>query len=262
MADWIDVHNHLQDPRLGGDPAALIATMREAGVVRCVVNATGEHDWAAVARLAEAFPDFVVPAFGVHPWRAHEVTPGWQSRLKRWIETFPSASLGECGLDGWVAGPAVEVQVPVFRDQLALARELGCPVTIHCLKAWGPLFEVFGEAGVPDRVLMHSFGGSVETARRLLRWSVWFSFSGYFLEPRKASVLEVFRQLPRDRILVETDAPDMVPPAGWVTHCLDGGWNHPANLPAVARGLAMALEIPDDEWAGMLRDNVRRCFGI
>lgn len=262
MADWIDVHNHLQDPRLGEDASELVAAMREAGVGRCIVNATGEHDWEAVARLAEAFPDFVVPAFGVHPWRAHEVRPGWQDRLKRWIETFPLASLGECGLDGWVAGPAMEVQVPVFRDQVLMARELGCPVTIHCLKAWGPLFEVLGEVGAPDRFLMHSFGGSVETARRLLRWGAWFSFSGYFLEPRKASVIEVFRQLPHDRILVETDAPDMVPPAGWVTHRLDGGWNHPANLSAVARGLAMALQIPDDEWAGMLRDNVRRCYGI
>lgn len=262
MPAWIDAHNHLQDPRFGGDAGALVAAMREAGVERCVVNATGEQDWGAVAQLAAAFPDFVVPAFGVHPWRAHEVQVGWQDRLKQLIQTHPGSSLGECGLDGWVAAPGLEQQVPVFRDQLEIARELGCPVTIHALKAWGPMLECLEDLTPPGSFLMHSFGGSFETARRLVALGAWCSCSGYFLHPRKAAVLDVFRRLPRERLLVESDAPDMLPPGEWITHPRVDGLNHPANLPGIARALAVALEMPEDELADRLRDNARRCFGI
>src|SRR4051812_47257597 len=129
----IDSHNHLQDPRLG-DPGPVIAAMREAGVLRCVVNATREQDWQAVADLADAHPDLVLPAFGIHPWHAHTATAGWQERLAALLEKYPQASIGECGLDQWVSSPEIGVQMPVFIDHLRIAREQDRTVTIHCLK--------------------------------------------------------------------------------------------------------------------------------
>lgn len=81
---------------------------------------------------------------------------------------------------------------------------------------------------------MHSFGGSIEVAQRLIKHGAWFSFSGYFLQERKAKVLEVFKHLPQDRILLETDAPDMMPPSDLVKFPLSEGVNHPANLGAIA----------------------------
>ena len=167
MAGWTDAHNHLQDPRLG-DSAPVIAAMRAAGVERCVVNATREQDWAAVENLALAHPDFVIPAFGIHPWQAHTAECGWRERLAGMLEKHPHSSIGECGLDQWVSTPPMEIQRPVFLDQLRLAGEMKRPVTIHCLKAWGALFECFAEVPPPGKFLMHSFGGSIETARRLI----------------------------------------------------------------------------------------------
>ena len=67
---WFDCHNHLQFSRLG-DPAPLLAAMHSAGVERCVVNATCEAEWAAVAALARAYPESLIPAFGIHPNHAH-----------------------------------------------------------------------------------------------------------------------------------------------------------------------------------------------
>lgn len=259
---WTDAHNHLQDPRLGGDTGALIAAMKSAGVSRCVVNATCETDWAAVESLAGEHPDFITPAFGIHPWKAHTATPGWQDRLRTLLEKHPRAGIGECGLDRWISEPDIAVQRPVFLDQLRLARELDRPVTIHCLKAWQPLFEAFAEAPPPRHFLMHSFGGSIETARRLLPLGAYFSFSGYFLHERKRAVLEVFRALPMDRILVETDAPDMMPPDGFISHPLATPVNHPANLPDIAVGLAEALDIRPADLAAITRENAGRCFGL
>jgi TatD DNase family protein len=257
---WVDSHNHLHDPRLGA-AAPLIAAMRAAGVSRCIVNATREADWADVEKLATREPDFVLPAFGIHPWHAHTATSGWQERLRNLLEKHPRASIGECGLDQWISHPVIEVQRPVFLAQLRLARELDRPLTIHCLKAWGALFEAFAEAPPPSRFLMHSFGGSIETARRLIPSGAYFSFSGYFLSDRKSAVPGVFRQLPPDRILLETDAPDMLPPADFISHPLPDKQNHPANLAAIGRALAAALAIEPERLADLTTQNSARCFG-
>ncbi len=256
---WIDSHNHLQDPRLADAPE-LIRAMRRAGVERCVVNATREADWSAVRQLAEDHPDFVLPAYGIHPWQAHTATTGWQDRLRALLLADTRATVGEIGLDQWIAQPDLGTQMPVFLDQLEIARDLDRTATIHCLKAWDALFTAFKEQSPPARFLMHSFGGSIEIARRLVPLGAFFSFSGYFLQPRKAKVLEVFRQLPEDRILLETDAPDMAPPAETITHPLPEGHNHPANLASIACGLARGLGISPEELSLRTGDNFRRCF--
>jgi TatD DNase family protein len=259
MLHWTDAHNHLQDARLG-DPGPVIAAMKAAGVSQCVVNATRESDWPTVGNLATLEPGFVSPAFGIHPWQAHTAASGWQERLKALLEKHPHASIGECGLDQWISHPPIDVQHPVFIDQLRLSRELERPLTIHCLKAWGALFEAFTEVPPPTRFLMHSFGGSIETARRLIPLGAYFSFSGHFLHPRKQAVLEVFRQLPPDRILLETDAPDMLPPGEVITHFLPENRNHPANLPAIGQVLAAALGMTPEHLAELTRENASLCF--
>lgn len=260
MSCWTDSHNHLQDPRLG-DAGPVIALMRASGVSRCVVNATSEADWAAVEALALKYPDFIMPAFGIHPWKAHTAADGWRERLAFLFEKHSHASIGECGLDQWVSSPPLEIQRSVFMAQLELARELGRAVTIHCLKAWGPLFEVFAESPPSNRFLMHSFGGSIETARRLLPLGAFFSFSGHFLHSRKEAVVEVFRQLPRERILLETDAPDMSPPDEIISHPLHGKINHPANLPSIGEALAARLGMDLNELAELTRANAAVLFG-
>lgn len=256
---WSDAHNHLHDPRLG-DPEPVIAAMRSAGIVRCVVNATCEQDWPVIEALRERHPDFILPAFGVHPWKAHQASPGWQDRLRRLLERHPSASVGECGLDRWIDSPGLEIQSPVFEAQLALARELDRCAVIHCLKAWQPLFEAFDRVPPPPRILLHSFNGSLETARRLIPLGAYFSFSGHFLHPRKSGLVETFRQLPPDHVLLETDAPDMLPPYEFITHPLPGGFNHPANLPGIANAYAALMRIDPSDLALQQAQNFGRCF--
>ncbi len=260
MLSWTDAHNHLQDARLK-DSGSIFTAMKQAGVHRCVVNATREADWAAVAKLANTEPNFISPAFGIHPWQAHTATRGWQDRLKLLLTNFPRASIGECGLDQWVSKPSLDIQQPIFTDHLRLARELDRPLTIHCLKAWNALFDCFAETAPPARFLMHSFNGSIEIAQRLIPLGAFFSFSGHFLHPRKSAVLEVFRKLPKDRILLESDAPDMLPPLDFITHPLPENFNHPANLPAIGAALAAAFGISNEALAALTHQNAKCCFG-
>ncbi len=251
----IDAHNHLQDPRFLGRQAELVASMKEAGITGCVVNGTGERDWPGVARLAEEYPGFVIPAFGLHPWKIRDRSPPWLEILAGYLEKYPQASLGECGLDRWMKKPDLEIQHEVFRQQLELGLELQRPVTIHCLRAWGPLLEELRAAPALPQFLLHSFAGSRETANDCLKLGAYFSFSGYFLHPRKAKVREVFKALPPGRILVETDAPDMAPPDP------EFDWpdaNHPANLPLISAELARICNLPQTTFS----TNAQRFFAV
>ncbi len=229
---FFDAHNHLQDRRFAGQRPAIIAAMKSAGITKCVVNGTEPSDWSRVADLAGQHPDLVLPSFGLHPWKVQQRPEDWLEQQRYFLLQFPNSGVGECGLDRWIKDHDIEDQRSVFRAQLQLAAELDRPCTIHCLKAWGPLLDELRACEELPRFLLHSFGGSIETANALVSVGAYFSFSGYFLHPRKENVVEVFRQIPPERILLETDAPDMLPPET-DRRFGDEICNHPANLAAI-----------------------------
>ncbi|QEG25205.1 TatD family hydrolase [Mariniblastus fucicola] len=259
----IDSHNHLQDARFDGHRREIVSVMRDVGVSSCVVNGTEESDWSAVAKLAETWPEFVRPSFGVHPWKVQGRAESWLESLRGFLDRFPDAGVGEIGLDRWIEGHDIEDQLIVFRNQLDLAVELDRPCTIHCLRAWGPLLKELTSHDVLPRFLMHSFGGSEETAKKFVELGAWFSFSGYFLHEKKEKVVEVFRSIPQDRILVETDAPDMLPPEKFRPFGDDTA-NHPANLARISERLAELLDIEPEQlvantnrwWFGKTREAI------
>ncbi len=240
-----DSHNHLQSARFGKPVQEIVEEMAAAGISGCVVNATRESDWDAVAGLAMEFPGYVRPAYGVHPWFADTVEAGWEGRLRKRLEEDERSTVGEVGVDGWVDSPRIELQQQVFSKQVVIAADLGRVMTVHCLKAWEELFAAMDRApSWPEKFLMHSFGGSIESAERLMKDhdGVMFSFSGYFLQERKHKARDVFRKLPEDRILIETDAPEMMPPEKFVEFPLGKDLNHPGNLRAIAEGLVEGME--------------------
>ena len=249
-----DVHNHLQDPRFDGIRDQVIEEMRSAGVTRCVVNGTCPDDWPRVAELAAKHPDLVIPSFGLHPWR--EPTEHWFEQLIHHLDTISGACIGECGLDRWIKDYDINKQTEIFVKQLQLATERNLPISIHCLKAWGPLLDVLESNPLPARgFLLHSYGGSAELIPQLVKLGAYFSFSGYFLHQKKNKTREAFLNIPSDRLLMETDAPDMLPPESTITHPLPDKLNHPANLPAIHKAASEFLEL------GIVEQNFFRFFG-
>ncbi|HEV7405404.1 MAG TPA: TatD family hydrolase, partial [Chthoniobacteraceae bacterium] len=219
----IDAHNHLHDARLAPFRAELIAELERGGIEAAVVNGTQEDDWDEVAALAKERA-WVRPAFGLHPWYVNGRSPRWRERLAELLVEFPHASLGEIGLDRWKEGFDLEAQTEVLRAQWALAVEHERAATVHCLKAWGALRDFVREAPpAPRGFLLHSYGGAAEMVEGFVKHGAYFSFSGYFLQERKAAQREVFREIPLERLLVETDAPDMLPPAMTGVRLLAGG---------------------------------------
>ena len=206
-----DAHNHLQDDRLAPCREAVLAAVQRENVVKMVVNGSCEEDWPAVLELARQYPQ-VIPSFGYHPWYVKERSPDWQQVLLRHLDAVPSA-VGEVGLDRWVKDYDLEQQRQVFVWQLRLAAERNLPVSIHCLQAWGPLLDILRAEPRPAcGFLLHSYGGAPELVAPLAELGAYFSLPGYFAHERKTRQREAFRQVPSDRLLIETDAPDQLLP--------------------------------------------------
>lgn len=261
-----DAHNHLQDERLAPWRQEIIASMPEAGLAEMVVNGTREEDWPQVAELARRHP-WIRPAFGLHPWHVKKRSPDWLDSLRAQLAAHPGAVIGEVGLDRWMEDPDIDAQLACFRAQMALAVEFDRPVTIHCLRAFGLLDEALRSIPLPGRgFLLHSYGGPAEMVAGFAALGGYFSISPYFAHPRKAAQRAVFSQIPHDRLLAETDAPDMWPPDDDNLHLLtakDGcRLNHPVNLRVSYRLLSELLKIETSALETLIADNHRTLFGV
>lgn len=261
-----DAHNHLQDERLDLWRGEIISQVPQAGIAEMIVNGSSEEDWPAVAKLAHEHT-WIRPAFGLHPWYVKERGPKWLTTLRDHLAAHPHAVVGEIGLDRWIENPDIDAQLECFRQQLALAVELDRPASIHCLRAWGLLEETLRTCTLPRRgFLLHSYGGPAEMIPGFARLGAYFSLSPYFGHPRKAAQLAVFRSVPLDRLLAETDAPDMWPPDELNPHPLKSAdstsLNHPANLRVSYELLAQVRGMPVDELQGIIAANYAALFAF
>ncbi|WCJ58002.1 TatD family hydrolase [Fontisphaera persica] len=260
----VDVHLHLQDDFLAARLEEVVGLARAGGVEWFCSNGAEERDWPVVLAQARAHPE-IVPCFGLHPWYVSERSPQWLEQLEWHLEAIPSA-VGEIGLDRWKEPRDEAAQEEVFRAQLAVARRRELPVMIHCVRAWGWLMEVLrSEAALPAGFLLHAYGGPVELIQPLAEMGAYFSYGGSTLDERKKLRRETLPQIPRDRLLLETDAPDMPPPPAHCVRALqDAGGrrvNEPANLRPILQGVAALLGMEEEELAEQLWANSRRFLG-
>lgn len=259
-----DAHNHLQDERLAPFVVEVVADATTSGLVAMVVNGACPQDWEEVLALSRRFP-CCLPSFGVHPWYLDSITPGWQDELVRLLRAAPSG-VGEVGVDGYREGIDQALEERVFLDQVSIATQEDRPLSIHGLRAWGRLYSLLKSSKLPSSgFLLHSYGGPKEMVSQFADLGAFFSFPGYFLGAGRENKLEVFRSIPHDRILVETDAPDQPLPAQLERVSLplagDGKRiNSPANVAAVYAGLASAVRVPIDQLAKQVERNFLALF--
>jgi TatD DNase family protein len=261
---YFDAHNHLQDEWLAPVLPEVMETLKGMGIAGAVVNGTIDGDWEAVAQLGRE-RDWVIPSYGVHPWKVPGRSEDWEERLRAKLDE--GGLIGEIGLDRWKDGLDLMDQERVFRTQLAMAVTWNVPATIHCLRAWGALWDIVRTEPVPARgFLLHAYGGPSEMIQGFAKRGAYFSFSGSFLEEKRNRKRETFREVPLERLLVETDAPAMPLPPEREQYRLpktpEGERvNHPGNIAAAYEGLAELRGMPLDDVAGAVEENFKRLFG-
>jgi len=260
---YFDAHNHLQDEWLAPHLGDVIATLEGMGIAGVVVNGTIDGDWEAVGRLARERP-WVIPSYGVHPWKVAHRAPNWEEQLRRRLDG--GGLVGEIGLDRWKEGLDLVDQEAVFRVQLQMAVERNVPATIHCLRAWGPLWDILRTEPVPAcGFLLHAYGGPAEMIAGFAKRGAYFSFNGSFLDEKRSRKRETFREVPLERLLVETDAPAMPLPREKEKYRLPDALegervNHPGNIAAAYEGLAELRGMKLEDLAASVEENFGRLF--
>ena len=259
-----DAHCHYQFAEV---PYAAVEQARADGVGQAMINGSAPSDWDDVAALGRRDPRNRM-SFGLHPWDVPTAPVDWQEMLRAILVAHPTSGVGEMGLDRRVNDFDPGAQEKAFRAQLTLAVELDRALTIHCVKAIGPLMDILRAAELPRRgFLLHSWNGPVELVPELAKLGAYFSFSAHHLIPRKADLRGQFAAaIPPARILVETDAPALCPAPEFRLHELppaaDGtGQNHPSNLVRNNAELARTMGVTPEESAALTSANFARLFG-
>jgi TatD DNase family protein len=256
----------LHDERLRSQFPAIVAALEEIPLRKAVVNGTREGDWAVVGALAAKY-DWVIPSVGLHPWHVTHRSENWERAFVQVLDSGGGRwAVGEIGLDRWIEEHDFAAQQEVFRIQLGHAARRNIPVSIHCLQAWGFMLEAIQEERLPPcGFLLHSYGGPAEMVKQFADLGAYFSLSGYFAHDRKNRQQEAFRRVPIERLLLETDAPDMLPPSSHVLHFISDSQgaelNHPGNIPAVYEFAAELYGLPMEKLAMIVEQNFRTIFG-
>lgn len=238
----IDSHCHL-DYFVEAEIEAIIGRAREAGVARMVTIGTRFAQAEAVKALAERFPDTVWGTVGIHPHNAGEHPLPSVEDLMALADHPRIVGIGESGLDYFYDKSPRDVQAEGFRRHIRAARATGLPLVIHARQADDDILAILREeraGGGPFDFLLHCFSSGRDLAEKAVEIGGYVSFSGILTFPKSPEIREIARDLPEDRLLVETDAPYLAPVPLRGKRCEPAHVAHTARVLAEVRGVDMA----------------------
>jgi len=259
---WIDSHCHITADRFAEDREVSIRRAQESGIDQLVAIGSGyglvHNELAAdLARDTEG----IFATAGLHPHDATLWDKTAEASLRSWLARDEVVAVGECGLDYHYMNSPREAQREAFAAQVALARELDLPVSIHVRddepNAYDELLDIWKEAGGSEpRGVLHCYTGSLAFAKKSLEEGFYVSFSGIVTFKKSEDLRAVARGLPIERLMVETDAPFLAPEGH------RGKRNEPAFVTKVGETLAKLHERDPEEVARITSQNARTLFGL
>ncbi len=253
---YCDVHAHPTDPRLAMEAVAVVRQAAEHGVAWLLATATRPLDWPAVLALVAEPETIAWGALGVHPYFAADWSSAAELALAGHLrQSGRLLAVGEIGLDFWIGREQADRQLAVLEAQLAVARRLDLPVVCHNRKSWNEFFAAVRQVGLgPRGGVCHAFAGSREVARQALDAGFHLSFAGTVADPRHQRARDAARYVPLDRLLSETDTPDLPTPK----HA--GGRSRPEHVVEVVAALADLRGLSPATVAAAIAANVAKLF--
>lgn len=245
--NFIDLHIHLQDynQQYATD---MVKKAQKCGLKKMLCNGTMPQDWPLVADYARKYPDLIVPAFGLHPWKVSGADEDFAELLLAYLQDFPSAPVGEVGIDG--LKPEAELQRKYFVMQLEIAKEKQRPVIIHAVK-YGSMLPEYQKI-LPPKFMFHSFNGRYEQMKEILRYGGYVSLGASIFKNRDAE--KIIRDIPLNRILAESDGPYQPLPKEAIST--------PLFIPQMIKMWAEIRKTDADELAKQIYDNSINFIGI
>jgi len=253
-----DTHCHLDEDRFDSDRKAVIERALAAGVNRMISVGTDIQSDKKTIALTEKYPQ-VHAAIGIHPNESAKVTEAEFNLLQELAKHPKVVAIGETGLDFYRDYSPRETQINNFVRHLELSRQTGLPVIVHSRQSTAETLDILKNwvkqtghsIGYPG--VIHCFSGDWQAAKQFLNLGFYLSFGGYIGYPRSHSP-EVIKQVPLDRLLVETDAPFLPP------QLLRGKRNEPSYIVHTINVMAQSLGKTPEETAEITTVNACALF--
>lgn len=258
----IDVGANLTHDSFDADREAVIRRALDAGVERMIVTGSTVETSRAGAALAAHWPGRLYATAGVHPHHASEYAEGTTAELERLARDAVVVAVGECGLDHYRNFSPPDAQARAFDAQLALAGRLGMPVFLHQREAHAPFLEVLDRHldQLPAAVA-HCFTGTADELRDYLARGLYIGITGWICDERRGRhLLELAGDIPPERLMIETDAPYLLPRS--LRPKPKTRRNEPRWLPAVLETVAAARGESPATLARITTANAERFFRL
>lgn len=258
----VDIGANLTHDSFDADRDEILQRARDAGVTRMVVTGASARGSTDAAALAEANPGVLWATAGVHPHHASSYDEATDELLRELTKKDSVVAVGECGLDYFRNFSPREAQLSAFRAQLEIASETGMPVFLHQRDAHDDFVEVLEPMLKRlSRAVAHCFTGEHESLREYLAMGLWIGVTGWICDERRGRHLhDIVPVIPDDRLLIETDAPYLLPRT--LQPKPKTRRNEPAFLPEILRVVAEARGQTEEHVARITTDNAVTFFGL
>ncbi len=251
----VDSHCHIDMPQFDADRDEVVARARAAGLVEMLVVGGVDEDGGHRRALRVAGSLGLPVTGGVHPHEARIAGEAVYDELRGLAREGRIVAIGEIGLDFHYDHSPRDAQREAFRRQIRLAREVGLPIVVHTREADAETADILEAEGAAEAGgVIHCFTGGPELARRALELGFLVSFSGILAFSRAEVIQQVAREVPDDRLLIETDAPYLAPPPH------RGKRNEPAFVVDVARKVAALRGVTAEAVGALAYRNYARLF--
>ncbi|MBI1630750.1 TatD family hydrolase [Bacillus safensis] len=251
-----DTHAHLNAEQYNEDLEQVIERAKSEKVEKIVVVGFDRPTITRAMELIEEY-DFIYAAIGWHPVDAIDMKDEDLAWIKDLSQHEKVVAIGEMGLDYYWDKSPKDVQKEVFRRQIALAKEVKLPIVIHNRDATEDVVTILKEEGAAEvGGIMHCFTGSLETAKACMEMNFYISFGGPVTFKNAKKPKEVVKEIPSDKLLIETDCPYLTPVP------FRGKRNEPSYVKYIAEQIAELREISFEELAELTTKNAKKVFRI
>lgn len=251
---FIDSHAHIQIDQFNSDRDAVLQRALDVGVSHILIIGIDLETSQKAVELAEKH-DNLYATVGMHPHSATDLTSGILSTFRDLLVHPKVIALGEIGLDYYRNLSPHKIQKDAFEKQLDLAEEMQKPIIIHNRDAYTDILPILEKRRTKISGVLHCFTGDVELMHRSIEIGFHIGIGGIVTYPNARDLQDVAREVPMERLLIETDCPWLTP------QFRRGKRNEPSYVPAIAEKIAELRNITSEEIGEITTNNFNTLFG-
>lgn len=248
-----DTHSHYDDEKFNPDREAILNNLQSQGVSLVVSCGCDIDSTQFNFDLAQKY-DYIYFAAGFHPENLQGATLDDLKIIEKFAQNKKCVAIGEIGLDyHWMDSPK-EVQREFFEAQIELAKKLDIPVIVHDRDAHGDTLDIL--KSTKPKGVVHCFSGSREMAREIIRLGMYIGLNGVVTFPNARKSLEVVKEIPIERLVLETDCPYLAPTP------VRGKRNDSSNIPYIAEKISEVLGMDAQEILDITNKNAKKLYNL